>query len=55
MICAGCKDTPGHTSNDCEDAKHPHRAYRSCACQHGLRQTSTTVQTPDRSADHDRH
>lgn len=33
-VCDGCKNNPGHGDQDCDDAQHPHRAYRSCPCQH---------------------
>lgn len=34
MICAGCRTRVEHPGEACEDARHPHRLYRSCSCQH---------------------
>lgn len=33
MMCAACRDNPGHPAEACEDAQHQ-REYPSCTCQH---------------------
>lgn len=48
MICPECRDDD-HAQ--CEDAKHPHRVYRGCACQHATRQQPTVKGTSDDHTD----
>lgn len=45
MICAPCRTT-GHHAAECDDAHRDHAVYRSCACQHRLRQGPRATEAP---------
>lgn len=47
MICEPCQ-VPGHTADDCDDAKCTQLMYASCPCQHRPVQHAGAHTGPDR-------